>query len=166
MKIVIPDDYQDMVDRLSCYSLLAGHDVVRYREPAAGTAQLLERLHPAEIIVAIRERVTFSRALIEHLPNLKLIALVGRAATTIDYQACHDHGVLVSTGASNSPTAPAELTIALIVASRRNIALEAEGCAAATGRAPCRIACPVARWAFSVWAPSVRLSPLPGQGWE
>ena len=35
MKIVIPDDYQDMVDRLSCFSLLAGHDVVRYREPAA-----------------------------------------------------------------------------------------------------------------------------------
>jgi D-3-phosphoglycerate dehydrogenase len=126
MKVVIPDDYQDMVDRLSCFSLLAGHDVVRYREPATGLDQLVERLHPAEVIVAIRERVTFSRALIERLPNLKLIALVGRAATTIDYQACQDHGVLVSTGISNSPISPAELTVALIVAARRNIALEAE----------------------------------------
>jgi D-3-phosphoglycerate dehydrogenase len=126
MKIVIPDDYQDMIDRLSCFSLLAGHDVVRYREPAAGMEQLVERLYPAEAIVAVRERVNFSRALIEQLPNLKLIALVGRAATTIDYAACKDHNVLVSIGASNSPVAPAELTFALIVASRRNIALEAE----------------------------------------
>jgi D-3-phosphoglycerate dehydrogenase len=126
MKIVIPDDYQNLVDRLSCFSLLAEHDVVRYREPAADMDQLIERLHPAEAIVAIRERVTFSRTLIERLPNLKLIALVGRAATTIDDQACKDHGVLVSAGTSNSPIAPAELTVALIVAARRNIALEAE----------------------------------------
>ena len=126
MEIAIPDDYQDMVDRLSCFSLLADHDVVRYREPAANLDQLVERLHSAEVVVAIRERVSFSRALIERLPNLKLIALVGRAATTIDYSACKDHGVLVSTGASNSPIAPAELTVALMVAARRNIALEAE----------------------------------------
>ena len=126
MKIVIPDDYQDVVDRLACFSLLAGHDVVRYREPAGDFETLVERLRPAEAIVAIRERVEFSRRLIERLPNLKLIALVGRAAATIDYDACKDHGVLVSAGASNSPVAPAELTVALIVASRRNIALEAE----------------------------------------
>jgi D-3-phosphoglycerate dehydrogenase / 2-oxoglutarate reductase len=126
MKIAIPDDYQNVVDRLSCFSLLAAHDVVRYREPAADIDQLVERLHPAEVVVAIRERVNFSRALIERLPNLRLIALVGRAAATIDYGACKDHNVLVSTGASNSPTAPAELTVALIVAARRNIALEAE----------------------------------------
>jgi D-3-phosphoglycerate dehydrogenase len=126
MKIVSPDDYQDTVNQLSCFSMLAGHDVIRYREPAADLDQLVERLRPAEVIVAIRERGSFTRALIEQLPDLKLIALVGRAATTIDYQACRDHGVLVSTGASNSPTAPAELTVALIVASRRNIALEAE----------------------------------------
>jgi D-3-phosphoglycerate dehydrogenase len=126
MKIVIPDDYQDIVDRLACFSLLAGHHVVRYREPAVDLEQLAERLQEAEVIVAIRERVHFSRALIERLPNLRLIALVGRAATTIDYAACEERNIMVSIGASNSPVAPAELTIALIVASRRNIALEAE----------------------------------------
>jgi D-3-phosphoglycerate dehydrogenase len=126
MKIVIPDDYQDMVGRLSCFAMLAGHDVVRYREPAASQAQLIERLRPADVIVAIRERVTFSRSVIEQLPDLKLIALVGRAATTIDYAACQQRGVLVSTGISNAPVSPAELTVALIMASRRNIAQEAE----------------------------------------
>jgi D-3-phosphoglycerate dehydrogenase len=126
MKIVIPDDYQDIVDRLACFDLLREHEVVRYRTPAVDFEQLVERLHPAEVVVAIRERVSFTRALIERLPNLRLIALVGRAATTIDYAACDDLGVLVSTGASNSPTAPAELTVALMLASRRNIVVEAE----------------------------------------
>ena len=126
MHIVIPDEYQDAVERLSCYSLLDGHDVTRYREPAGSSEELVRRLLPAEVIVAIRERVTFDRALIERLPNLKLIALVGRNATTIDYAACTDHGVMVSRGESNSPTSPAELTVALMLASRRNIVIEAE----------------------------------------
>ncbi len=126
MKIVVPDDYQDMVHRLSCFSLLDGHEVTRYREPAKDLDQLVERLQPAEVVVAIRERVDFSRALIERLPNLRLIALVGRGATTIDLAACQDHNVLVSTGASNSPYAPAELTVALMLAARRNIVVEAE----------------------------------------
>jgi len=126
MKIVIPDDYQDMVERLACFAMLRGNAVVRYREPAANLDQLVERLHPAEVVVAIRERVEFSHALIEQLPNLRLIALVGRAATTIDYSACAEHGVKVVTGKSAAPISPAELTLALIVAARRNIVLEAE----------------------------------------
>lgn len=126
MKIAIPDDYQDMVPALPCYRMLNGHDVLRWQEPARDLDQLVERLHPAEVIVAIRERVDFNRALIERLPNLKLIALVGRAATTIDLDACNDHGVLVSTGKSNSPYSPAELTVALMLAARRNIVVEAE----------------------------------------
>jgi D-3-phosphoglycerate dehydrogenase len=126
MKIVIPDDYQDIVHHLTCFAMLHGHDVVRYREPATDLDRLVERLSGAEVVVAIRERVTFSRTLLERLPDLRLIALVGRAATTIDYAACANRGVLVTTGKSNAPSSPAELTVALIVAARRNIALEAE----------------------------------------
>ena len=126
MKIVIPDEYQDIVPKLACYAQLAGHDIVSYREPAPDFETLVARLHPAEVVVAIRERVEFSRALIARLPNLKMIALVGRNASTIDYAAATEHGVMVSTGKSNSPVAPAELTVALMMAARRNIVLEAE----------------------------------------
>jgi D-3-phosphoglycerate dehydrogenase len=126
VKIAIPDDYQDVVDRLACFSLIKHHDVTRYREPARDLDHLVERLRDAEVVVSIRERVEFSRALLERLPKLKLLALVGRGAGTIDFKACTELGIPVSTGKSNSPDAPAELTVALIVASRRNIALEAE----------------------------------------
>jgi D-3-phosphoglycerate dehydrogenase len=126
MKIVIPDDYQDMVDRLACFALVRHHKVVRYREPARDLDHLVERLREADVVVSIRERVEFSRALLERLPKLKLIALVGRNSKVIDFAACTELGIPVATGASNSPVAPAELTLALIVASRRNVALEAE----------------------------------------
>ena len=126
MKIVIPDDYQDMVDQLACYSLIAHHEVTRYRAPARDLSELVERLRDAEIIVSIRERVAFPRALLEQLPKLKLIALVGRNSHVLDFAACTALGIPVATGKSNSPVAPAELAFALILASRRNVALEAE----------------------------------------
>jgi D-3-phosphoglycerate dehydrogenase len=126
MRIAIPDDYQDMVHRLACYDLIRHHDVVRFRTPARDLDQLVERLADADVVVAIRERVEFRRPLLERLPKLKLLALVGRGASTIDFKACTDLGIPVSTGHSNSPTAPAELCVALIMAARRNIVLEAE----------------------------------------
>ena len=78
MKIVIPDDYQDMVDQLACFSLIRHHDVTRYRTPAKDLDELVARLKDADVVVSIRERVDFSRALLERLPKLKLLALVGR----------------------------------------------------------------------------------------
>lgn len=125
MRIVIPDDYQDIIHKLDAFKLLTGHEVTRYREPARDLDELVARLHPAECVVEIRERIDFSRALIERLPKLKLIALVGSRSRAIDYEAARDHQVLVSRGASGSPEAPAELAVALILAARRNVVIEA-----------------------------------------
>jgi D-3-phosphoglycerate dehydrogenase len=126
MKIAIPDDYQDIVHRLECFRLLDGHEVVRYREPARDLDELAARLADADIAVEIRERVHFSRELIERLPRLKLIALVGSRSRAIDYAACTECGIRVSRGASGSPEAPAELAVALMLAARRHVVTEAE----------------------------------------
>jgi D-3-phosphoglycerate dehydrogenase / 2-oxoglutarate reductase len=126
MKIVIPDDWQDIVDRLACFSMLDGHEVTRYRTPAPDEGAFAERLRDAEVVVAIRERVVFPRSLIERLPKLRLIALVGRHSRMIDIAACTEHGVRVTYGESGSPEAPAELAVALMLAARRNVATEAE----------------------------------------
>jgi D-3-phosphoglycerate dehydrogenase len=126
MRIVIPDDYQDIVHRLKCFELLRGHEVLRFREPARDMDELAERLADAQVVVAIRERVHFPRSLLERLPKLELLALVGRHSKVIDFAACRDLGIDVVQGSSASPASPAELTIALILASRRNIFTEAE----------------------------------------
>jgi D-3-phosphoglycerate dehydrogenase len=126
MRIAIPDDYQDIVHRLKCFELLRGHEVVRFREPARDADELAERLADAQAVVAIRERVAFPRSLLERLPKLELLALVGRHSKVIDFAACKDLGIDVVQGSNASPASPAELTLALILASRRNIATEAE----------------------------------------
>jgi len=125
-RIVIPDDYQDIVHRLKCFGLLRGHEVVRFREPARDAGELAERLADAQAVVAIRERVAFPRSLLERLPKLELLALVGRHSKVIDFAACKDLGIDTVHGSNASPASPAELTLALILASRRNIATEAE----------------------------------------
>lgn len=124
MRIAIPDDYQNLVHTLDCYSLLAEHEVLRYREPAVDLADLARRLQAAEAIVPIRERSRFSRELLERLPNLKLISQTGRSTHHIDVAACTERGILVSAGTHASPIAPAEMTWALILASRRHIPQE------------------------------------------
>ncbi len=44
----------------------------------------------------------------------------------LDFSACTELGIPVAAGKSNSPVAPAELTLSLIMSSRRNVAFEAE----------------------------------------
>jgi D-3-phosphoglycerate dehydrogenase len=126
MRIAIPDDYQDIVHRLKCFELLRGHEVVRFREPARDEDELAERLADAQVVVAIRERVAFPRSLLTRLPKLELLALVGRHSKVIDFAACKDLGIDIVQGSNASPASPAELTLALILASRRNIFNEAE----------------------------------------
>jgi D-3-phosphoglycerate dehydrogenase len=126
MNIVIPDDYQDVVHKLACFELLRGHTVARYREPARDFDELVGRLAAAEIVVEIRERVAVTRELVERLPKLKLIALVGSRSRAIDYAACTERGIRVASGRSGSPEAPAELAVALMLAARRNVVVEAE----------------------------------------
>ncbi|HTP94309.1 MAG TPA: D-2-hydroxyacid dehydrogenase family protein [Burkholderiales bacterium] len=121
MKIVIPDEYQDRVRSLQCFARLAGHEVVCVREPARDDDHLIELLRDAEAIVAIRERTTLSAAVIERLPRLKLVSLVGRRSRAIDVDACTARSVVVTHGTQASPIAPAELTWALILASRRHV---------------------------------------------
>ena len=79
MQIAIPDDYQTVVHELHCYPALAGHEVVRYREPAADVSDLVRRLHAAQAIVPIRERSRFPRESIEQLPNLRGVFAYPRA---------------------------------------------------------------------------------------
>jgi D-3-phosphoglycerate dehydrogenase len=125
MKIVIPDDYHGLVPRLASFAKLAGHDVTVLRDVAPSFETLVEKLRDAEIIVAVRERTDFTRALLEQLPKLKLIAQTGRSAHSIDLKACSDLGIAVCAGSHASPYTVAEHTWALIFASVRRIAEDA-----------------------------------------
>jgi D-3-phosphoglycerate dehydrogenase len=120
MNIVILDDYQDAVRKLQCASKLDAYNAKVYTNTVKGLGQLSVRLKDADIIVLIRERTHISRALIDKLPKLKLIAQTGRAGSHVDVQACTERGIAVAEG-TGSPVAPAELTWALIMAAMRRL---------------------------------------------
>jgi D-3-phosphoglycerate dehydrogenase len=120
MNIVILDDYQDAVRKLECAAKLEAFPAKVYTNTVKGLGQLSVRLRDADIIVLIRERTHITRALVEKLPRLKLIAQTGRVGSHIDINACTERGIAVAEGAG-SPVAPAELTWALIMAAMRRL---------------------------------------------
>ncbi len=120
MNIVILDDYQDAVRKLQCASKLEAFPAKVFTNTVKGLGQLSVRLKDADVIVLIRERTHITRALIEKLPRLKLIAQTGKVGSHIDLGACTERGVAVAEGIG-SPFAPAELTWALIMAAMRRL---------------------------------------------
>jgi D-3-phosphoglycerate dehydrogenase len=120
MKIAILDDYQDATRRLDCFQLLDGHEVKVFNNSSRGLGQLAARLAPFDALVLIRERSEFSRTLLSKLPNLKLISQTGKVSGHIDVAAATELGIAIAEGIG-SPTAPAELTWALIMAAQRKI---------------------------------------------
>ena len=120
MNIVILDDYQDAVRKLACAARLDAYPAKVYTNTVKGVGQLSVRLKDADIIVLIRERTQLTRQIIEKLPKLKLIAQTGRVGSHVDVAACTERGIAVAEGVG-SPTAPAELTWALVMAAMRRI---------------------------------------------
>lgn len=120
MNVIILDDYQDAVRKLPCASLMEPLSAKVFTNTVKGIGQLSVRLREAEVIVPIRERTQFPKALLEKLPKLRLIAQTGRVGSHIDVDACTRLGIAVAEGVG-SPVAPAELTWALIMAAMRRL---------------------------------------------
>ena len=120
MKIAVLDDYQDVVRRLDCFSMLKDHEVKVFTHTARGAGQLAVRLADFEALVLIRERTVLSRALLLRLPNLKLVSQTGKVSGHIDLTTAAERGITIVEGAGD-PIAPAELTWALIMAATRKL---------------------------------------------
>jgi D-3-phosphoglycerate dehydrogenase / 2-oxoglutarate reductase len=120
MNIIILDDYQDTVRKLRCAAKLEPLNAKVFTNTVKGIGQLSVRLRDADVLVLIRERTHFPRALLEKLPRLKLISQTGKVGPHIDVDACTRMGIAVAEGVG-SPVAPAELTWALIMASMRRL---------------------------------------------
>jgi D-3-phosphoglycerate dehydrogenase len=120
MKIAILDDYQDVVRHCQCFAMLKDHDVKVFNSSAVGIGQLAIRLAPFDALVLIRERTRFPRALLQRLPNLKLISQTGKVAGHIDLAAAREKNIAIAEGVGDA-TAPAELTWALIMTASRRL---------------------------------------------
>ncbi|HZR02183.1 MAG TPA: D-2-hydroxyacid dehydrogenase family protein [Burkholderiales bacterium] len=123
MKIAILDDTLHIVERLSGFSKVVGHEVTIVHEHLTDPVALGSRIEGVEALVLNRERTRVDADLLERLPDLVFISQTGRATPHIDLHACAARGIVVSAG-GRAPLATVELTWALILASRRRVVLE------------------------------------------
>ncbi|MCS6763445.1 MAG: D-2-hydroxyacid dehydrogenase family protein [Candidatus Protistobacter heckmanni] len=124
MNIVIPDDYQDCMRSLACFSRLAGHQITIYNDTVKDLDSLTARFKDAEALVLIRERTPVDAALLARLPKLKLISQTGKVANHLNVPDCTARGVAVADG-SGSGAATAEFAWMLTLVSRRHLEAEA-----------------------------------------
>ena len=81
---------------------------------------------PAELrgfdaLVANRERTRFTRALLERLPDVRIIAQTGNHAHHIDLDAAAERGIIVAKASGGFSVGAAELAIGLAIAVMRRI---------------------------------------------
>ena len=126
-RIALLDDYQNIALKSADWdSLPAECSVDAFQDHLTDLAALTDRLQPYDVLVIMRERTPFPRALIKTLPNLKLLITTSGRNKSIDLEACADHDVLVChTELGHTPTA--ELTWGLILSLAKRIPAEDRG---------------------------------------
>jgi phosphoglycerate dehydrogenase-like enzyme len=126
-RIAVLDDYQSVAHTFTDWSQLPEPaEVVEFHDHVADPDALVARLEPFDVVIAMRERTRFDRAVLERLPNLKLLVTTGMRNKSIDVEAATERGITVS-GTASQPTATAELTWGLILATLRHIPQEDAG---------------------------------------
>jgi len=126
VKVHILDDWFDTLRSLPCFSKLADHDVTVWIDHEPDPDRLAARVCNADCLVLFRERTRIGADLLNQLPNLRLISQRS-VYPHVDVAACTSNGVLLCSNMhSGTPSyAAAELTLALILASYRQIPLQA-----------------------------------------
>ncbi len=127
-RVAILDDYQNVALTMADWSGVQSQASVEVfndtiAPEGAGADRLVERLMPFHVLCVMRERTPLPGAVIERLPNLKLIVSTGPKNASIDHDAARARGFAVEDTPA-SLVAPMELTWGLILAAVRAIPSE------------------------------------------
>lgn len=121
-RLAILDDYQGVALRMGPWDRLPSELRVEVFREHLGTDldAIAARLAPFDALLIMRERTPFPRALVERLPNLRLLITTGAHNRAIDLAACRERGITVcGTGSFGAPTV--DLTWGLILSLARSI---------------------------------------------
>lgn len=123
-RIAITDDYQNVALSYADWSRLKSvHEVVVFDKPFASQDEAASALAGFDAIAIMRERTPFPRALLDRLPNLKLLVTTGLRNASVDMVACKEKGITVC-GTQSGGHATAELAMAIILGLARNFHVE------------------------------------------
>jgi phosphoglycerate dehydrogenase-like enzyme len=125
-KLAILDDYLHAALKLADWSAVKQHYSIDVFDRSLGVPdEAAKLLAPYEVLCTLRERMAFPRALIERLPNLKLLVQTGDNHPNFDISAATDHGVVVCNtrvgGAGGGYASVSEFTWGLLISVARHI---------------------------------------------
>jgi phosphoglycerate dehydrogenase-like enzyme len=129
-RVAILDDYAGMALELADWSPVQSRSEISVFDRHLSETEAAEILRPFDVLCTVRERMALPRTLIERLPNLKLITIVGRSLPNLDMAAASESGVLVAHSDFANPRfaavrdATPELAWGLMIATVRNLADE------------------------------------------
>ena len=106
-RCAILDDYQNVALKLADWSKVTKDVEIKVFTDAVrrSDADTIRDCQDFDIVVMMRERTRFPRAVIEALPKLKLLITTGAYNASIDMKACAERGVVVcGTGGFGNPT--------------------------------------------------------------
>jgi phosphoglycerate dehydrogenase-like enzyme len=133
-KIAILDDYIGVALEYGDWAVLPDDAGITVYREAIAPERLVDELSDYEIVVITQQRARFPRAVLEGLPNLKLIVCNGRTSNVVDHEARIERGILLCGTAalehgggqesSRGLPAPSEMAWALIFAVAKRIGIE------------------------------------------
>lgn len=122
--IAVLDDFQKVALTMADWSgLQKAHAITVFDKPMLSQDEVARALAPFEIVGIMRERTAFPRALIEQLPNLKLLVTTGLRNASVDVKAANERGITVC-GTPGGGHATAELAMGLMLGLARNFHTE------------------------------------------
>ncbi len=132
LRLAILDDYASVALQMADWSPLDGRCRVDVIDRALAVPdEAADVLAPYDVLCHLRERTAMPRALIERLPQLKLVTITGAEHRTLDLQAARERGIVVCHSAnrpgSGQGQGTPELTLGLMLALARSIAHEHGG---------------------------------------
>ena len=123
IKLAILDDYVKAARASADWDRLGARvEITAFERPFSGLEDAAAILAPFDVLCVMRERTPLPRALIERLPNLKLIVSSGLVNRSIDQDAARERGIAIchTTGKDGSAST-SELAWALILACARDL---------------------------------------------
>ena len=123
-RCAILDDYQNVALKVADWTKVSADlDIKVFNEHLGRQEKVISALQGFQIICAMRERTAFPRAVIDRLPDLKLLITTGMRNASIDVAAAKERQIVVcGTPAVGSPTAG--IAIGLMLELTRRIGYE------------------------------------------
>src|SRR5271156_5755702 len=129
-RVAILDDYAGLALSLADWSPVQNQSEITVFERHLSESEAADALQPFDVVCTVRERMEIPRTLIERLPNLKLITIIGKSLPNLDMAAATERGILVAHSNFANPRfssvrdATPELAWGLMIATVRNLAEE------------------------------------------